>query len=117
MARTPKDVTDAELRVLQALWDLGPSTIRQLTDRLCRIFDVVLMDSPPVALASPTETLASFADGVIMVVKADGIDAQIAQQAKAQLEKAQVKILGVVLNQVDMRHADPLLYYYGAYRP
>src|SRR5436309_1856192 len=34
MARTPKDVTDAELRVLQALWELGPSTIRQLTDRL-----------------------------------------------------------------------------------
>ncbi|MBI1915450.1 MAG: BlaI/MecI/CopY family transcriptional regulator [Planctomycetes bacterium] len=34
MARTPKDVTDAELRVLQTLWELGPSTIRQLTDRL-----------------------------------------------------------------------------------
>jgi BlaI family transcriptional regulator, penicillinase repressor len=31
--RTP-NVTDAELRVLQALWDHGPSTIRRLTDRL-----------------------------------------------------------------------------------
>ena len=28
------DVTDAELGVLQALWDDGPATIRQLTDRL-----------------------------------------------------------------------------------
>lgn len=28
------DVTDAELRVLQALWDHGASTIRRLTDRL-----------------------------------------------------------------------------------
>ncbi|MDB5314082.1 MAG: mecI 4 [Gemmataceae bacterium] len=27
-------VTDAELRVLQALWDHGPSTIRRLADRL-----------------------------------------------------------------------------------
>jgi predicted transcriptional regulator len=27
-------VTDAELRVLQALWEGGPSTIRRLTDRL-----------------------------------------------------------------------------------
>ena len=34
MARTPKDVTDAELAVLQALWDGGPATIRRLTDRL-----------------------------------------------------------------------------------
>lgn len=28
------NVTDAELRVLHALWDLGPSTIRRLTDHL-----------------------------------------------------------------------------------
>jgi len=34
MARTPQDVTDAELAVLQVLWDGGPATIRQLTDVL-----------------------------------------------------------------------------------
>ena len=34
MARTPQDVTDTELAVLQALWDGGPATIRRLTDVL-----------------------------------------------------------------------------------
>jgi BlaI family penicillinase repressor len=34
MARTPQDVTDAELAVLQQLWDSGPATIRQLTAAL-----------------------------------------------------------------------------------
>jgi predicted transcriptional regulator len=34
MAQRFQDVTDAELAVLQALWDLGPATIRQLTDQL-----------------------------------------------------------------------------------
>ncbi len=34
MARRPRDVTDAELDVLRALWDVGPATIRALTDRL-----------------------------------------------------------------------------------
>ena len=34
MARTPQDVTDAELAVLQLLWDDGPATIRKLTDHL-----------------------------------------------------------------------------------
>src|SRR4051812_29503110 len=34
MARTPQDITDAELAVLQLLWDQGPATIRQLTDVL-----------------------------------------------------------------------------------
>jgi predicted transcriptional regulator len=34
MARTPRDVTDAELAVLQLLWERGPATRRQLTDAL-----------------------------------------------------------------------------------
>jgi BlaI family transcriptional regulator, penicillinase repressor len=34
MARTPQDVTNAELAVLQLLWELGPANRRQLTDRL-----------------------------------------------------------------------------------
>jgi len=34
MARRRPDVTDAELGVLEILWDEGPSTIRQLADRL-----------------------------------------------------------------------------------
>jgi predicted transcriptional regulator len=34
MARTPRDVTDTELAVLQVLWDRGPATRRQITDVL-----------------------------------------------------------------------------------
>lgn len=34
MARNPQDITDAELSVLQALWDRGSATIRQLSDVL-----------------------------------------------------------------------------------
>jgi BlaI family penicillinase repressor len=34
MARTAKDVTEAELAILQVLWDGGPATIRQLTEVL-----------------------------------------------------------------------------------
>ena len=34
MARTPRDVTDAELEVMRALWDLPEATIRALADRV-----------------------------------------------------------------------------------
>jgi predicted transcriptional regulator len=34
MARTPEDIPPKELAVLQALWDQGPATIRQITDKL-----------------------------------------------------------------------------------
>lgn len=34
MARTPQDITDAELAVLQVLWEQGTATVRELTERL-----------------------------------------------------------------------------------
>jgi predicted transcriptional regulator len=34
MVWIPRDITDAELAVLRVLWNRGPSTIRELTDRL-----------------------------------------------------------------------------------
>src|SRR2546421_10935113 len=34
MARSSRDITDAELTVLQTLWDHGSATIRQLTDAI-----------------------------------------------------------------------------------
>ena len=34
MPRTPQDVTDAELAVLQFLWDHGTATVRQLSEAL-----------------------------------------------------------------------------------
>lgn len=34
MARTPQDVTEAELAVLQVLWEHGPCTIRQITEQI-----------------------------------------------------------------------------------
>uniref|UniRef100_A0A7C2NX79 BlaI/MecI/CopY family transcriptional regulator n=1 Tax=Schlesneria paludicola TaxID=360056 RepID=A0A7C2NX79_9PLAN len=34
MPRTPQDITDAELSVLQVLWDQGTATVRELTERL-----------------------------------------------------------------------------------
>jgi predicted transcriptional regulator len=34
MARTPQDVTGAELAILEVLWDKGPANRRQITDVL-----------------------------------------------------------------------------------
>jgi BlaI family transcriptional regulator, penicillinase repressor len=34
MPRKPQDVTDAELAILQVLWDRGQATVRQLTEVL-----------------------------------------------------------------------------------
>jgi Mrp family chromosome partitioning ATPase len=89
---------------------------KSLLDHLAGVFDVVLLDAPPVAASSPAETVGQLVDGVVMVVKADGLEISIVQGAKESLEKAGVNLLGVVLNQVDFRQALPTLHYYHAYR-
>jgi Mrp family chromosome partitioning ATPase len=91
------------------------AAFRGLLNHLTAMFDVVLIDSPPVAVASPAEVLSQLVDGVLLVVKAEGYDVQIIQRAKEQLAKNGAKIVGAILSQARVDFADPLYYYYGAY--
>lgn len=96
-------------------YELGDIGFELLIDRLARSYDVVIMDCPPVALTSPTGILARIADGVLLVVQAEGYDVRIVQQAKDQLLKSGAHVLGVVLNRVNLKQDKTLSYYYGAY--
>jgi len=118
-----KDTSTERLKVLTSGTGeyslMDPATFQswQLAlDRLDPMFDMTLVDSPPVAYASPAERLAASGDGVVLVVKADGLESRIIRQAKQGLEQAGARILGVVLNQVDLRLIEPSPYYYGTYR-
>jgi MinD-like ATPase involved in chromosome partitioning or flagellar assembly len=121
-SQIPSYFTDTGMDNLKLLtsgtvrFDVSDRPFAILSDRLARNFDVVLLDTPPVALTSPTGSLTSVAHGVLLVVKAEGYDLRIVQQAKEQLIKSGAHLLGVVLNQVDVRHDESLTYYYGAYK-
>ena len=91
------------------------AAFRGLLNHLSAMFDIVLIDSPPVAVASPAEALGRVVDGVLLVVKAEGYDVQIIQRAKEQLTKSGAQVLGAILTQARVDLADPLYYYYGAY--
>jgi len=121
-SQIPSYFTDTGMDNLKILtsgtvtFDLADRPFAILAERLSRAYDVVLMDCAPVAVTSPTGALTSVAHGVLLVVKAEGFDLRIVQQAKEQLVKSGANLLGVVLNQVDVRHDETLSYYYGAYR-
>ncbi len=71
-------------------------------NRLGRIFDIVLVDAPPVSMTSPTASLSSMVDGVLLVVKAGGADTEGIRGAADDLRRAGANLLGVVLNQVEV---------------
>ena len=91
------------------------AAFKGLLNHLSAMFDVVLIDAPPVAVASPAEILSQLVHGVLLVVKAEGYDVQVVQRAKEQLTKSGANILGAILNMAQVDLADPHNYYYGAY--
>ena len=74
---------------------------RLLLNRLGRVFDIILMDAPAVSMTSPTAALSGAADGVLLVLKAEGPEVESVQKAIADLRQAGGNVLGVVLNQAD----------------
>jgi Mrp family chromosome partitioning ATPase len=90
---------------------LGNGRFDGLMKRVVPIFDWIIIDSPPVIPVSDARLLASFCDGVLMLVNAGTTPFDLAQRACGAFPKNQ--LLGVILNRVDPAQAYGSYYYYG----
>lgn len=63
-------------------------------------FDYVIIDTPSYAKSIDAAVVAKQCDGMVMVMKNNGVSRRFAQQIKEQMELTGCKILGVVLNRV-----------------
>lgn len=63
-------------------------------------FDMVIIDTPPLGSVIDCAVVAAQTDGAIIVIKANSVEHWNARRVVEQLEKANAKILGVVLNRV-----------------
>ena len=70
-----------------------------------------MIDTPPMANLIDGAIVARQCDGAVMVIESGAISYKVEQRVKAQLEKSGCRILGVVLNKVDVRAQG----YYGTY--
>jgi len=75
---------------------------------LWRQFDYVLFDAPPAAGSSGSLTLATLADGVVLVLKAGHTRRHAVRLVIGELESTRVKVLGTVLNQREYPIPDPI---------
>ncbi|MBU1125005.1 MAG: polysaccharide biosynthesis tyrosine autokinase [Candidatus Omnitrophica bacterium] len=91
---------------------LSSSKVRQLFDELKDGFDKVIVDSPPVLIASDALLLANIVDGVVLLVHGGKTRIDTAQQAKAKILEAKGKIIGVVINNVQPEKEDKYYYYH-----
>jgi protein-tyrosine kinase len=93
--------------------DLTSDHMRQIVDDARQHFEWVIIDSPPVGLLADANLLASMADGVLLVVKADDTDYVTVQRAVETLHRE--RILGVILNQASRTSSDSIYAYHAYY--
>lgn len=66
-------------------------------------YDYVLVDTPPVGSLIDAAVVAKHCDGAILVIESELVSRRVAEKAKDQLEKSGCRVLGAVLNKVDVR--------------
>ncbi|MBC2397109.1 CpsD/CapB family tyrosine-protein kinase [Clostridium tetanomorphum] len=78
-------------------------------------YDCIILDTPPVIAVTDAQLLASKADGCVLVLSAGEVEREAAMKAKELLEKVQAKIIGVVLNKLEVSEKGYYGYYYHYY--
>lgn len=91
---------------------LGSKGMQGVLDELKNAADVLLIDTPPVVAVTDVCVLAQQADGVALVLDAGTIRPEMAQKAKELLLKAHARLLGVILNRVEIETEHSYYYYY-----
>jgi len=76
-------------------------------------YQFVLVDAPPLLNVADGRILATMVEGAILVVKGGFTPRELAQQAQLHIRDVGAHLIGVVLNDVDVRHNG---YYKGYYR-
>ncbi len=97
---------------------LSSESVAALFVELRRQFDFVILDSPPTITVADSMILAAHADGVILVAHGGVTTRESLRHTRKLIGNTNARVLGVVLNNVDVRSADYRYYYsyyYGDY--
>ena len=91
---------------------LSSDRMQQLLVEAMREYQFVLIDAPPLLNVTDGRILATMVDGAVLVVRGGYTPQGLAQQAQFHVQDVGARLIGVVLNDVDLRHQG---YYQGYY--
>jgi len=80
---------------------LGSKRMETLLGALKGSYEYIILDAPPINMVTDAAILSNISSGVLFVVRASRADQRGVQHAITQLEYANAKILGFVLNGVN----------------
>ena len=81
---------------------LGNDRFKALLQAAREEYEYVIIDCPPLGSVIDAAIVAKECDGAIIVIETDNASYKIVQRVKKQLEQSGCRILGAVLNKVEM---------------
>ncbi len=94
---------------------LSSERMRTLVVEAKREYGFVVLDSPPLLSVADSRILARLVDGVILVVKGGSASRELIQRAQSHARAVGANVIGVVLNNLDVRNEDYSYYRYYRY--
>lgn len=94
---------------------LGSERMREILASLLVEMDMVVLDCPPVLAVTDAVVLSPLADAVIMVAKPGVTRIPILSQAVEQIQRVRAHLIGVVINDVEVKNRHYKSYYYNRY--
>jgi len=92
---------------------LGSTKIREFVEAVGNSFDKIIFDSPPVLSVADSLVLGKVLDGVIQIVRFGKYPRSMIYRGKQRFQEMEIKIIGVVLNDIDIERSGR--YYYPYY--
>jgi succinoglycan biosynthesis transport protein ExoP len=95
---------------------LHSDRFRAFLDELSERFDRVVIDSPPIAAVTDSAVLSTLVDGTVFVVRAFKTSRHVARQGLRILRDVDARVVGAVLNAVDLSNREYGYYQYYYYK-
>ena len=92
---------------------IGSPLMKKCLSALSQRFDHVLVDTPPLLAVTDGSILANLVDGVILVIRGGDTTKEAIMRSKQLLTYAHARIIGTMLNNVDLHTCEP--HYYSRY--
>jgi len=88
---------------------------RSLLEEAKTRFDRIIIDSTPILTVADTAILANIVDGVIDIVRASYQNIDLILRGRQRLTEVKARIIGVILNNVNVKKEDSYYYYHYYY--
>ncbi len=91
---------------------LDSKLMSTMVDSFAEKYDFVIFDSPPLAGTADAAVLGNLTDGILLVVRPGVVDSGSVKAAKEFLGQSGQKVLGIVINGVDVNREPDSYFYY-----